>query len=119
MRLVRSGLGKTNAHENPAFRDAARRLSPIRDAEATLETYDGLINVFGGLIDQQRCRTIRTEFEHHKDAIEQELDVDERLSEYLVFCEDRLGRIETWKLHKEWQQGGRRRLGADLRAWPQ
>lgn len=42
MRLVRPGIGKTYGKENAAFRDLARTLSDIRDAQVLAETIDGL-----------------------------------------------------------------------------
>jgi CHAD domain-containing protein len=55
LRLVRSGLGdEIYRRENAALRDAARRLSAPRDAEALLETYDKLSDRFGDEIDRRR-----------------------------------------------------------------
>lgn len=98
LRLARPGLGKIYATQNRAFRDAARSLSAVRDAEASLETYDDLIGVYGELIDQRRFRTIRTTFEHRKDAIEDEFSLDERLDAFRAFCETQLEEIQIWEL---------------------
>ena len=42
LRLVRPGLGRTYGKENAAFRDIARTLSNIRDAQVLADTLDGL-----------------------------------------------------------------------------
>lgn len=98
LRLVRPGLGKTYSRQNREFRDAARSLSPIRDAEAVLETFDELIEVFGDLIDQRRFRSIRTAFEHRQNDVEREVAIDERLTEFRSFCDDELVAIDGWEL---------------------
>ena len=42
LRLVRPALGKAYGPANESFRDAGRELSAIRDAHATLATFDAL-----------------------------------------------------------------------------
>jgi CHAD domain-containing protein len=60
LRLARSGLGdKVYRRENAALRDAARRLSTLRDAEALLETYDRLGERFADEIDRRRIVPVR------------------------------------------------------------
>ncbi len=43
VRLVRPGLDEEYRYANVAFRDAARELSPIRDAQALLSTFEDLV----------------------------------------------------------------------------
>jgi hypothetical protein len=43
LRLVRPALGKAYGQANESFRDAGRELSGLRDAQAALATFDGLI----------------------------------------------------------------------------
>jgi CHAD domain-containing protein len=43
LRLVRPALGKAYGPANESFRDAGRELSAIRDAHATLATFDALV----------------------------------------------------------------------------
>ncbi|CAN5528700.1 CHAD domain-containing protein [soil metagenome] len=98
LRLVRPGLGKTYSRQNRKFRDAARSLSPIRDAEAVIGTFDELIEIYGDLIDQRRFRSIRTAFEHRRSEVEGEFAIDEQLAEFRGFCEDQLVAIDEWEL---------------------
>ena len=46
LRLVRRDLGSTYRHENAWFRDSARGLSDLRDAQAVLESFDKLQKAF-------------------------------------------------------------------------
>lgn len=101
LRLSRAGLGKTYARENRAFRDAARSFSPIRDAEAVLETFDELIELFGDLIDQRRFRPVRTALERRKSQVEESFEMKQRLAEFRAFCEQQLGSIENWAVDGE------------------
>jgi CHAD domain-containing protein len=48
VRLVRPGLDEEYRYANVAFRDAARELSPIRDAHALLATFDDLVSAHAG-----------------------------------------------------------------------
>jgi CHAD domain-containing protein len=48
LRLVRPALGNEYACANAAFRDAARELSPIRDAQALESTFDELVAAHPG-----------------------------------------------------------------------
>jgi CHAD domain-containing protein len=60
LRLARPGLGdKVYRRENAAVRDAARRLSALRDAGALLETYHRLDRRFAGEIDRRRMVPVR------------------------------------------------------------
>jgi hypothetical protein len=48
LRLVRPGLGAEFRRADAAVRDAARELSALRDARATLSTFDDLVAATGG-----------------------------------------------------------------------
>jgi CHAD domain-containing protein len=58
VRLVRPAFGDYAA-ENGAFRDAARRLSELRDADVMVETYDALAGHFEGEVDRRALGQIR------------------------------------------------------------
>ncbi|MEQ8767325.1 MAG: CHAD domain-containing protein [Planctomycetota bacterium] len=52
LRLVRVAMGEQYRVENTAFRDEARKLSPIRDAQALTSTYDTLMERFDEQVDR-------------------------------------------------------------------
>ncbi len=56
LRLARPGLGrKLYERENARFRDAARPLSEVRDAEALVEAFDALV---GSSVDPGPCQSV-------------------------------------------------------------
>jgi len=98
LRLARSGLGdEVYRRENAALRDAARRLSALRDAEALLETYDKLDERFADEVDRRRLVPVRRALSA-RHAASSEDDLEERIA---AFCAD-LGavraRVPSWPL---------------------
>lgn len=69
LRLVRNQLGDTYAMENAWFRDVARSLSQVRDAQAMLEAYDKLHIRFDAQMQAQGIPEFRTVLEQRLDAI--------------------------------------------------
>lgn len=59
VRLVRPALGERYSHANTTFRDAARRISPIRDAHALLTTFDELCGAHPDLLTADRFDGVR------------------------------------------------------------
>lgn len=79
VRLVRPGF-KAYAAENARYRDAARRLSGLRDADVLIETHDRLVDHFEAEIDRRafgqirRRLTLRRKDLLEKDRTEEELE---------------------------------------------
>src|SRR5512134_3421447 len=63
LRLVRPILGSTYRHENAWFRDSARGLSDLRDAQAVLESFDKLQKAFPDRMNGQGFGEIRAALE--------------------------------------------------------
>jgi CHAD domain-containing protein len=64
LRLVRPALGdEVYDRENTRFRDAARLLSDVRDAQVRLETFDGLAERFGDELPAGRFAAFRDALE--------------------------------------------------------
>lgn len=103
LRLARPALGdEIYAEENARFRDAARSLSALRDAEAMIETYDELMGIFGELVDLRRFNTIRDELERRKARIAEDTgDLERRLEAFLLEMRDALERVQSWEFHAE------------------
>jgi len=98
LRLARTGLGdQVYRRENVALRDAARRLSGLRDAEALLETYDRLDERFKDEIDRRRLVPVRRALAARRMA----LGEDELETRVAAFCDDLeevRGRLSSWPL---------------------
>jgi len=99
IRLVRPQFPSTYRRENKAIRDAAARLSDIRDTEAVIECYDDLLDRFEDEVDRQEFAPIRRALTKNKKQAESEVeDLDAKLEEFRGEMRDTLERIENWKL---------------------
>lgn len=98
LRLVRPHSGLDYALENAFFRDAARLLSELRDAQVVLETYDHLMDVFGPQIERSSFEPIRQALLLRHKQIVEEIDMEERLAEFLSRLHDARNRVANWSL---------------------
>jgi CHAD domain-containing protein len=60
IRLVRPALGKAYGPANESFRDAARELSGLRDAQAALATFDALVAASPDLLPEAGVGAVRS-----------------------------------------------------------
>lgn len=97
LRLVRRGLGEDYAEENKRYRDAARRLSDVRDAEAMIETCNALADRHAGHVDGGTIRPVRDRLEERKKKL---MGDRERIDDVLLDVEAALvaGRKRTVSL---------------------
>lgn len=101
LRLFRSGLGSTYPFENVFFRDAARLLSELRDAQATIETYDQLMETFAQQVERQTFAPIRRALTLRRERLATEIGLEERLAEFLSRLHDARSRVGRWSLSSE------------------
>ncbi|MDY7108120.1 MAG: CHAD domain-containing protein [Planctomycetota bacterium] len=96
LRLLRPNLNELYQAENAALRDAARRLSDLRDAEALIESLDLLAERYREELDGALLETARRALRQRREAIAARLRLDERAAEVI----DRLGeakrRVKNW-----------------------
>ncbi len=93
LRLVRPELGAEYAAENAWFRDSARKLSDLRDAQALLESFDKLRKTFGDEMQGDDFTAIRAA-------------LDRRRENMAAHDEERAGNVAT--VHAELQDVRRR-----------
>jgi CHAD domain-containing protein len=82
LRLVR-GVLPTYSEENAHYRDAARRLSRIRDAQALVETFDDHVVPAveaDDRLDGDRLDAVRETLLDRRDTLAAEMDLDARLA---------------------------------------
>jgi len=85
LRLLRGPLDEEDLfdRENARYRDAARELSHVRDAEALIETYDRLMEHFGDQVDRSAFGTIRRRLTLRRQEIaDHETELDATLGEF-------------------------------------
>lgn len=102
LRLARGDLdnsGKTYQQENACFRDAARSLSGIRDAEALLETCDTLIHTVSKQSNRQRLKKVRGALEARKrEVTENDTDLDARIATFATTIREARERVNDWPI---------------------
>ena len=101
LRVVRPVLGKTFATENAHVRDAARRLSDLRDATALLETYDALMARVADEVDRRPFGPIRRALTLRRRALAEDLDLDARVVVFLDDLHALRDRVASWPLDAE------------------
>lgn len=69
LRLVRKSIGEKYSRENAWYRDAARSISDVRDAEVMLETFDAIMERYSDELDGRVMRPVRRELESRKNAL--------------------------------------------------
>ncbi len=97
VRLVRPAFGKTYKDANQMFRDAARRLSDLRDAKSMVVTCDDLLGYFQSQIDRSAFATIRQSVNGDLQQID-DRDVAERLSQFRETMIAAKKSVKCWEL---------------------
>jgi CHAD domain-containing protein len=97
LRLIRPWLGEVYARENAYFRDAARALSPLRDAQSVLDAYDALMARFDGEVERRTFAGVRRRLTLRKSRRAQEVtDLAQRFAHVRGLMEAVRERVATW-----------------------
>lgn len=99
LRLLRGPLDEDDTfdRENARYRDAARRLSPIRDAEALIETYDRLMDHFSEETERQAFGPIRRQLTLRRQEIAgDDTKLDRQLRSFRKAVEEGRRQIAQW-----------------------
>ena len=97
VRLVRpvfDGYGD----ENTAFRDAARALSGVRDAQVMQETYDKLLDRFDGEVERAPFGIVRRRLTLQRREMAGTRDLDAELTEFRAKMRTARKRADDWSL---------------------
>jgi len=103
VRLVRPVL-PTYKKENTHYRDAARRISDIRDAHAAVETFDSHVRPAAeadGTLDEDTLAGVRATLVDRRETIMAEQDLDERLASVRADLVDGRGRVDDLPIATE------------------
>ena len=99
LRLVRAELGETYAGENAWFRDSARTLSQVRDAEALIETLEALRERFGEELDAAGFSTVRQALVERRERIaREEAGLEDRIVQLVRDLRSARRRAARWPL---------------------
>jgi CHAD domain-containing protein len=97
LRLVRPAL-KGYGKENKDFRDTARRLSPLRDADALIEAYDALMARLEGTADRRAFGPVRARLTREARAARQDGGTDAALGAVRAALVAARSRAAGWTL---------------------
>ncbi|MCR9210311.1 MAG: CHAD domain-containing protein [bacterium] len=100
LRLVRPALGKTYQKENKAIRDAARRISDLRDAQTTVDSHDRLMTRFDKKIDRNAFASTRLRLAGNVQKIPNQR-IDRELAKVRSELSDVQRRVRKWKLDEK------------------
>ena len=100
-RLAHEALGEAYSRENGFYRDAARTISEARDAQAVLETLEGLKGVYSDQLAKNMTKPVREALEARRDAVAERLDLDARLEEVAALARQGRERIEGLSLERD------------------
>jgi len=99
IRLVRPALGGTYEQENRWFRDEARRLSRVRDAEALIETVDALRTDTPSNKDGEILNRVREQLTRRRQQIADEwVDLNDALEDLAIRLQSAKQRVADWRL---------------------
>lgn len=101
IRLVRPQFADYQ-QENKCFRDAARDLSYVRDAQSIIDCFDDLVEHFQDQIDQDAFAPVRKELAERRQKIaDDKIGLDNKLDEFLAKMRDARGRAAQWKIEDD------------------
>ncbi len=99
IRLVRPQMEGAYDLENDWYRDSARMLSYVRDAQSIIETYDTLMQYFGDQIRRSAFAPIRRQLtRRRKQVTEDEIGLQGQLHELLERMQEGRKRVSIWHL---------------------
>ncbi len=100
IRLVRPAFGDYSA-ENTSFRDAARKLSDVRDATTLIECHDALMKRYAGQVDGDAYAGVREKLCARRDEAAKANDLDKRIDEFREAMKAGRARTKSWKLDEK------------------
>jgi len=101
IRLVRPEFADYKS-ENKFFRDAARTLSHVRDAQSRLECFDALQARFDDQLDFSPLAPLRDQLESRRGEIaDNQIDLEQRLEKFLAQMREARQRAERWKIDRD------------------
>jgi CHAD domain-containing protein len=101
IRLVRP-VFDDYAEENAFFRDAARELSYVRDAQSMLECFDDLVEHFQDQIDESTFAGIRQELLDRRQTVADDREgLERKLNEFLTRMYAARERVGDWEIDEE------------------
>lgn len=101
LRLIRPRLGPVYREENTRLRDIGRGLSEIRDAQAIIEVFDGVVDKYKDHLQSEALASIRQGLEKSKREMEQGTNVEHAVRAARATLRSLRGRVSQWPLESD------------------
>lgn len=99
LRLVRPAFEPSYAEENAWYRDAARELSWVRDAQSVLDTHVALVQRHGEQLDAAAMAQVTAWLTQRRDAVAADRDkMDVAIARFRQRLEQGRDRVQDWSL---------------------
>jgi CHAD domain-containing protein len=98
LRLVRGSFSASYPQENAWFRDLARSLSGVRDADVMLKCVEKLPASFGRELEPDAFLSVRQAFEQRREALRNDASLPERLAGVARRLQGARLRVLGWRL---------------------
>jgi CHAD domain-containing protein len=99
LRLIRPALGDAYDVENAHFRDAARSLSPLRDAHTAIVAYDALLDHYHDEVQRRSFAAIRRGLVQAEERCKRNAaDLEDRYAQVRAEMEAARHRIDDWPI---------------------
>ena len=100
LRMARSALGDSRyRQENDRFRDTARSLSAVRDAQALVECFDMLEETYGRRVNFARMRPLRVVLVDEQERLTRDrTELEMRVGDVVAMLETAAAGIDEWPL---------------------
>lgn len=88
--------------ENEFFREAARELSFVRDAQSIIECFDGLMEHFQDHVNQEAIASVPEELAERRQKIaDDKVGLENKLDEFLAKMREARRRAAKWKINDD------------------
>lgn len=102
LRLIREELGDNYEVENNFYRDLGRDLSDVRDAQATVETFEKIREIYPNELDNNKYIKLHNRLLSRRENIaHNQIDLKCTISEVVDSLIDGRKRINEWKLSSD------------------
>jgi CHAD domain-containing protein len=98
LRLMQPELGVTYGEENRRLGETGRRLSEIRDAEAIIEVFDGMVEKYRRQLKPEAAQAIRRGLLKNKQETEKRVQIDTVVRQAISRLRAMSRRLDSWPL---------------------
>ncbi len=114
LRLVRPSLGSRFRVENDRYRDMARRVAAVRDADVMVETFDNLLTACEQDIDRRHYAPLRPRLVEHARHDDRDPALTDIIRELDTALAEARSALPAYQFSARRLRSDRRRTGSNL-----